>query len=284
MSSLKWDLLEYLALYRRFVRFLIKDSARFLSGNEGGLLPPLRLMFDGDPNIEQFRKNGEDYLRYFRDLADLKPGERILDVGCGIGRKTIPLTKFLNQNGKYEGFDAKKVHIKWCQKKITRLFPNFRFQHIAVRNKHYNPGGKYSAAELKFPFDDNSFDFVIATSVFTHMLPEEIENYLSEISRVLKIAGRSLVTFFLLNQESLALISESKSSMSFMCEFGVYRTIHRDRHERAAAYDESYIFSLFKRNRLSLKGKVHYGSWPGRLDYLDYQDIIILEKCMTAGI
>ncbi len=57
--------------------------------------------------------------------------------------------------------------------------------------------------------------FVLLTSVFTHMLPQDMDNYLSEVARVLKPDGRCLITYFLLNPESLALIDAEESSFNF---------------------------------------------------------------------
>jgi hypothetical protein len=70
---------------------------------------------------------------------------------------------------------------EWCQGNISSKYPNFRFQLADVYNTEYNPGGTHRASEYESPYEDESFDFVILTSAFTHMLPEEVSNYLSEI-------------------------------------------------------------------------------------------------------
>lgn len=171
------------------VKHIIRDSIDLLLGRRDSLTPPTRLMFDGPKDFLTFKKNGEEFLQYYIELCDLKPNEKILDVGCSIGRKTIPLTKCLNKNGRYEGFDIVKVGIDWCRKKISRKYPNFHFQLVDVFNKHYNPKGKYKASEYRFPFENESFNFVVLGSVFTHMLSEDMENYFSEIARVLKKAA-----------------------------------------------------------------------------------------------
>jgi hypothetical protein len=43
--------------------------------------------------MDAFKKNGEEFLEIYQKLCGLKPDERVLDVGSGIGRKTLPLTK-----------------------------------------------------------------------------------------------------------------------------------------------------------------------------------------------
>ena len=120
----------------------------------------------------------------------------MLDIGCGIGRMAVPLTRYLNEQGSYEGFDIVAEGIDWCTKKITPKYPRFSFHLADVYSQKYNPEGTFSASEYPFPFKDESFDLVFLTSVFTHMLPPDVENYMKEISRVLKRNGSCLITFF----------------------------------------------------------------------------------------
>src|ERR1019366_6571436 len=98
-------------------------------------------------SLEEFKHNGEEFLKIYRELCGLQPDEKMLDVGCGIGRKTVPLTQYLNKGAVYEGIDITKKGIDWCGQKITPRFPNFHFQLIDVYNKYYNPHGKYKASE-----------------------------------------------------------------------------------------------------------------------------------------
>jgi len=56
---------------------------------------------------------------------------------------------------------------------------------------------------------------VILSSAFTHTLSDEVSNYLSEIERVMKPGGRAMITFFLLNRQSLMLIEAEKSTIGF---------------------------------------------------------------------
>ena len=115
-------------------------------------------------------------------------------------------------------------------------YPNFRFQVADVHNKEYNPKGTYKASEYEFPYKKASFDFVILSSAFTHILPDEVPNYLSEIERVMKPGGRAMITFFLLNRQSLKLIEAGKSAIGFKYHFGVYRIKEKSTPETAIAY------------------------------------------------
>ena len=67
-------------------------------------------------------------------------------------------------------------------------------------SSHYNPTGHYLNSEYRLPFPDGDFGVVFLCSVFTHMLPDGVANYIREISRVLKRGGRCVSSFFLLNQ------------------------------------------------------------------------------------
>ena len=93
--------------------------------------------------------------------------------------------------------------------------PNFDFTVVDIQNGAYNPTGKYKSSHFHFPYPDGSFDVVFLASLFTHMLPSDVKHYLHEIVRVLKPGGRSLITFFLLNEESSALIKEGKAFFNF---------------------------------------------------------------------
>jgi len=238
-------------------------------------LPPRGIRFVGNGD---FIKTGNEFVEYFINKAGLKPEHHVLDLGCGIGRMAIPLTKYLNKEGSFEGFDIAEKGIEWCQKNITPKYPNFRFQVADLYNKLYHPKGKYLDTEYKFPYKNNAFDFVYLTSVFTHMLSGGVENYMSEISRVLKPSGRCLITFFILNEESEQLIKEEKSVFSFKNDHGIYRVQNAEVPEDAIAYQEDYLRNLFSKNSIRIKEPVHFGAWCGRSNYLSFQDIVIAEK------
>jgi ubiquinone/menaquinone biosynthesis C-methylase UbiE len=245
-----------------------------LSGLRDPLLPPNWLHSVGGWD---FKEVGETFLQYFVNLAGIKPHYRVLDVGSGTGRMALPLTKYL-KDGSYEGIDIVAPSVKWCQKTYALRHRNFRFHLSDIYNKEYNPKGKVKASEYKFPFESASFDFVFLTSVFTHMLPEDMENYLSEIARVLTGGGRCLITYFLLNAESLKLIEEKVSFHNFEYELQGCRVERENVPEYAVAYNESAIRSLYGKYGLNILEPVHYGFWCRRKDGLSWQDIIIATK------
>lgn len=57
------------------------------------------------------------------------------------------------------------------------------------KNLLYNPRGKLVAENFSFPFEDCTFDIIFVKSVFTHILPKEVDNYLKQITRLLSHAS-----------------------------------------------------------------------------------------------
>lgn len=259
---------------KRVVYYGALDLFESLTGRREDLVPPRRMIFIGGPAFKQI---GDEFFGYFKDLCGLKPDAAVLDVGCGIGRMARPLTGYLSSSGKYEGFDIDPVGIKWCQENIGRRFPNFRFQRADIYNKHYNPNGKHKASEYRFPYADGAFDFAYLTSVFTHMFPEDIDQYLGEISRVLKSGGKALITFFLWNRESEDYSAKKKSSLDFKYTRPGYRMVDEKFPEDAVCLDEPLVIELMKKRGLKITA-TKYGNWCGRPNFLSYQDILIVEK------
>ena len=269
--SFSKDMLFYSTHYLQNLHADIIDR---LSGKREELTPPKRLVFSVGGNF----KAGGKFLEHFIELGGLKPSDRVLDAGCGIGRMAVPLTKYLSEQGSYEGFDISGKSINWCKKNITPKYPNFRFQLADIYNKRYNPRGKQKSSQYKFPYGDSSFDFVFLTSVFTHMLPKDIDNYLSEISRVLKPGKKCLVTFFLLNEDSSRAIEEKASGLNFKFRADGYRTVCEVTPEKAVAYDEGAIRRLFDNHKLDIVEPIHYGCWCRKANFLSYQDIIVAQR------
>jgi SAM-dependent methyltransferase len=272
------------------VRSLLGLEARQRAGLFGDLapmVPPVGMMFDGPQSLKEFKENGEEFLRIYRDIAGLSRSDRMLDVGFGIGRKTIPLTRYLDERSVYEGLEITKAGVDWCSQRITPRRPNFRFQQIDVYNNMYNKKGRYRASAYRFPFPDDSFDFVMLGSVFTHMLPDEVLNYLSEIHRVMARGGRCMISYFLLNDETRRLKAEGVKHCSdpagdikqldFQFGDGMYRVMDQTLPEQAVAYDEEWVRKRYAEVGLTIE-RVDYGSWCGRPEYLSYQDLVLAIK------
>ncbi len=238
-------------------------------------LPPWWLR---DVGGSDFVRTGQEFLRLFIGLGQLRRDAQVLEIGCGSGRMAFPLTTYLSQRGSYKGMDITRESIVWCQRHITRRHPNFKFLHIDLYNKRYNPNGEYLAKDYEFPFHDAAFDFIFLTSVFTHLLPEDTENYLREVGRMLRQEGRSFMTFFLLNETQHRLAKQGRNRIDFKYGRHPYRLRSADVPESAVAYDEAFVRQLLRRSGLSLVESIHYGTWSGREHGLSFQDILLVKS------
>jgi len=263
-----------LRLLARRIYFLPIDTYELITGKRPKGVPPRGKIFIGHGD---YVKQGEKFLGYFQELAGLKPEHAVLDVGCGIGRMAVPLSRFLNEEGSYDGFDIVKSGIDWCNKYISTEYPNFRFQYTGLYNQLYNTSYKVDASNFIFPYSHGKFNFVFLTSVFTHMMPKEVEHYLNEISRVMKPGATCLISFFIVNCESEDLMINQPTHMNFPINKGFYR-LHSSQVDTAnVAYDEEWLLEKLENAGLKMQ-TIKYGQWCGRSSYFDYQDLLICRK------
>ena len=261
----------------KYVYYGTLDVADRITGKVDPNYPPRRLNFVGS---HDFRKVGEEFLEHFIALGKLKPTDQVLDIGSGIGRMAIPLTKYINKNGCYEGFDIDARGVAWCQKNITPAHQNFNFQYTDIYNLYYNKNGETLAKNFEFPYPNNSFDFVFATSVFTHLLHEDGEQYLKEIHRVLKPEGRSFITWFTLDPKTERLMKNGKSAANFKyesidCSACFYSHPHNP--EAETAYQMAWVKEQYKTHKIDKHFKIHPGWWRGEKG-VSYQDIVVSKK------
>jgi SAM-dependent methyltransferase len=236
--------------------------------------PPVELTFCGDGD---YRAIGAEFLGHFVRLGDLRPHERVLDIGCGIGRMAVPLTQFLSEEGHYIGVDIVRDGIAWCNGAIASVYPNFSFQHLDLRHPLYNPAGSMNAADIRFPFPDHSFDFISLVSVVTHIDATVLLNYAREIARLLAPGGRCFATAFLANGPARQALREGQGRLPFDpdCEAPEFYA-DPAAPMAAVAFDENFLLEKFLRfGRKRLRPAV-YGCWSGRPSAV-FQDICIFE-------
>jgi SAM-dependent methyltransferase len=247
------------ALRRAYL--LPADLIDAVTGRRNPMVPPRSKMFVG--SVDDFESSGRLLVDRLTRVAGLHAGSQVLDIGCGIGRLAVALTDTLGPHGRYEGLDIVPSGIEWCQTRITPGHPNFRFTLADVQNGEYNPGGRVEPTAYRLPYSDASFDLVVLTSVFTHMLPSETEHYLEEIARVLKPGGRCFATYSLLNDESRRLMAAGAADMRFDHAMGPCAVVDTKVPELAVGYDEAYVRGACARIGLATE-QVLYGSWSGR--------------------
>lgn len=257
------------------------DLLAALTGRQKDLTPPGRMTYAYGDHFEEI---GQEFLQYFITLGGLQPDDRVLDVGCGIGRMALPLTRYLSSRGGYWGFDILADGIAWCRQNITSRFSNFHFEVADVQNGSYRPQGQASASAYRFPYADGAFDFAYACSVLTHMLPPDIDNYLAEISRVLRPGGACLVTFFVITPDALQRVQDGSAVFRFADSGTGYYSISRREPEKAVAYTEETLRRAYAACGLSIVEPLHYGTWSGLTSGLSGQDMIVARKSASSEI
>lgn len=104
----------------------------------------------------------------------LKPGDRVLDAGCGAGRHLC------------EAFRRKGIHVVGIDMNIADLTQARNTLRIMEKEGEGGQGcwGTFAADVTSLPFQDQSFDLVICSEVLEH-IPED-GKAVREITRVLK--------------------------------------------------------------------------------------------------
>ena len=216
---------------------------------------------------------GERALVLLEDLASLKKSDRILDVGCGLGRLAWPLSGRLRGRGSYDGLDAARPYVEWCRGNLGLDPSRFRFHHADVRSSVYNPEGSLGAENYRFPWPDRTFDLVIATSLFTHLLPSAARHYLREIGRTLDTDGRLFASFFVLDERARTALADGTATRSFPAVIEHGRIEDPTQPEAAVAYEEHWLFGTLSASGLDIAA-FHSGYWKGQ-PALEYQDLVL---------
>lgn len=260
--------------FRYLVRRIIYFPYDLIVGRSITLVPPRGMIYTGS---KDFIQQGKDWKDLFIEYGGLHLDHSVLDIGSGIGRIALGLTSFLH--GRYEGFDAVRLGVDWCNKNISSTYPNFNFQFIDLYNDLYKSKG-IRASTFPFPYADNSFDFACAISVFTHMLPDELENYLKELHRTLKNQGHAVLTFFILNDESMSRMKNQSNGIRFDHIVDAKHAL-MDANVKSAnvGYQRTYLSQLIHDQHFHIIHEFK-GRWCGRSsDHpLAFQDILVIEK------
>lgn len=110
-----------------------------------------------------------------------KGHERILEIGCGVG----DLTYALMDNAK----------------RITGIDISARVLDFAKMRRNLYSIGEYTFRKIEFlqmsgvnlDFSPATFDYVVSTSMIEHLHPEDVEQHLQQVWRILKNNGHYLI-------------------------------------------------------------------------------------------
>jgi ubiquinone/menaquinone biosynthesis C-methylase UbiE len=115
------------------------------------------------------------------DDLQLRPGDRVLDVGCGPGRLAMLFGERVAPNGSVEGIDA-------APEMIDRANARAR--------KHRLPVTFKVGFAQQLPFADEEFDAVSCVLALHHVADHDQQAAVTEMYRVLKPGGRLLIAEF----------------------------------------------------------------------------------------
>lgn len=232
-------------------------------------LPPADLLAgvgQGD-----FWKIGRATVDLIHRTVGLAACDRVLDVGCGLGRIAWPISRQLGRRARYIGMDASRLYVDWCRHHLGHD-RRLTFTHVDVRSRVYNPTGTIAASECVFGWPDASFDLVVATSLFTHLEPTATERFLAEIARVLSPTGRLFATFFVLDSLGVSAIGRGATFPSFDHAIAQGRLHDPSTPEAAIAFHPEWLGDAIARAGLRVTCELS-GLWKGAPGPC-YQDVI----------
>ena len=221
-----------------------------------------------NPYNKHYQLIGEEFIGLLREYAKLNPSSHILDIGCGMGRLTNQLNRYI-KNGSYNGFDINNNYLDYCK----ATFNNGRctFKHLDVYHPEFNHTGQVDAKDVILPYDDNSFDLIVAIAVFNHFELDWYECYLKEISRLLRYRGVFFATL-LLNHN----YNNAELDFEVKTEHIWYK--NKSRPLMNTTISEVYIRQLCIKNGLMIKEPIRYGHWVRSASAITGHDVIIASK------
>lgn len=112
------------------------------------------------------------------NLAQVKPGDCVLEVGCGTGTLTLAAKRQAGSSGKVVGVDVIPGMIEVARRKAVQAGLDVEFQLGSIDD---------------LPFDESQFDVAMCSFMIFHMSEPVRRRGIAEIYRVLKPQGRLLV-------------------------------------------------------------------------------------------
>jgi SAM-dependent methyltransferase len=154
---------DYLEAYQQHTDIRIDHNPQMAIGGDWDLLGNLQFNFLKDEGLQ--------------------PGSTLLDIGMGTLRGGRFFIEYLNE-GNYTGFDISPKAVAYSKQfvkksNLTGKKPNLLLNH---------------SKNLKFSFLSQKYDFILAQSVFTHLLEEHIEEAFANIHKVMHKESRFYFT------------------------------------------------------------------------------------------
>jgi len=275
------DLIVKMLRKARYIIYALIEPLDYLwrKINKMPAYPPIRLRRHSG-SLGALDGPGYEFVVLLKLLAGLESGQRLWDLGCGCGLLELALERS-GWSGQAIATDIHRHSITWAIRTISARDPSFVFLHADIYNQAYWPKGRLNVHQWLDRFLESDFDLIVAKSFFTHVVPEELDPYLSAVARRLKHdKGRAVLTFFVLS----ALPSEKPIVRGPAIRFHSlpktkdYALKNIAAPSAAVAYDGDYLRRKFREHNLSIQGDLHRGSWSGYPEGLSFQDLFVLRR------
>jgi len=125
-----------------------------------------------DPVVRTTTREAE-FKQRLLDQLRLRPGQRVLDLGCGTGTLAVE-AKVAEPDAEVAGLDGDPDVLGRARRKAEAAGVAIRFD---------------EGFSTRLPYEDGSFDVVVATLFFHHLMSEDKRATAREIARVLRTGG-----------------------------------------------------------------------------------------------
>jgi ubiquinone/menaquinone biosynthesis C-methylase UbiE len=158
-------------------------------------------------------------------LADIQPGDAVLDVGCGTGTLAMEVARRVGRAGRVAGIDPGTEQIVRARSKAARYHLPIEFQIGVIE---------------QLPFPDQTFDVALST-LMMHHLPHPLKRQgLAEIARVLKPGERLVIADFKRRsdrQGQAARFHAGGAACKIWLPWSQMRVSHRWKRRRCGSHD-----------------------------------------------
>jgi SAM-dependent methyltransferase len=231
-------------------------------------LAPLWLRRHAGP-VHHFESAARSMEETLQGLQLVPEDGQILEIGCGCGAMVPAFRRLLGTGGRYVGFDVHAPSVRWCRRHFAQD-RRLRFELAEIASPYGDPGSRRTVGEYRFPLDDASADFILAKSVFTHLLEGDVRHYLREIRRTLRPGRQALITAFLFDGTA------RPPAFPYPEEDSPVRWLRPQRVQAAVAFEREFFEGMIEEAGLALRTLIS-GFWPGREAVPRGQDVVVVE-------
>jgi SAM-dependent methyltransferase len=146
-------------------------------------------------------------------MEGLKPGDTLVDLGCGTGRLAVHAVPML-EGGRYIGIDISRTMLRHAR---AALRERVKSAPCSVEFRHQRTP--------EFLLPDRSVEMVCAFSVFTHMEHEDNYRYLQGVRRIIRDDGRFIFSCLPMELEYSRRVFQREAALDTAERWGGVRNV-----------------------------------------------------------